>query len=82
MDETVKTKKRVAVYMRCASKESGKEFAYEYQKRYYENMMGKKADWEIKDFYIDEGVSGKLQHRPDFERMIEDPAAVIRRYGA
>ena len=72
MDDTVKIKKRVAIYMRCVSKVPGKEFAYEYQKRYYENMIGQKADWELKDFYIDEGLSGTLQHRPDFDRMIED----------
>ena len=73
MDDTENTKKRVAVYMRFGYPNAGQILLYEQRKREYKELIDQKADWELKDFYIDEGVSGStLKNRKGFERMIED----------
>lgn len=65
--------KRVAVYARVSTDDPNQTSSYELQKNYYEDMVNKRANWELVDIYADEGISGtSLQHRDNFVRMIND----------
>ena len=42
-------------------------------KNHYEDMIKEHQGWELVGIYADEGISGtSLQHRDEFNRMIED----------
>jgi len=67
------TKKRVAVYARVSTDDPNQTSSYELQKNHYEDMVNRRANWELVDIYADEGISGtSLQHRDSFLRMIKD----------
>ena len=67
------TKKRVAVYARVSTDDPNQTSSYELQKNHYEDMVSRRANWELVDIYADEGISGtSLQHRDSFIRMIND----------
>jgi len=42
------------------------------QKEYIEDFLQDKSEFEIVDFYIDDGYSGVNFERPDFQRMLQD----------
>lgn len=44
----------------------------ENQKEYIEDYIHSKPEFEIVDFYIDDGYSGVNFDRPDFQRMLQD----------
>ncbi len=65
--------KRVAVYARVSTDDPNQTSSYELQKNHYEDLVNKRANWELVDIYADEGISGtSLQHRDNFIRMIND----------
>ena len=65
--------KRVAVYARVSTDDPNQTSSYELQKNHYEDMVSRRANWELVDIYADEGISGtSLQHRDNFLRMIKD----------
>ena len=65
--------KRVAVYARVSTDDPNQTSSYELQKNHYEDLVNRRANWELVDIYADEGISGtSLQHRDNFVRMIED----------
>jgi len=71
IDEIVKA--IVAIYIRVSTEEQAREgFSINAQKeklRQYAFARG----WDIYDFYIDDGISGKnLKDRPEAQRMIQD----------
>ncbi len=67
------THKRVAVYARVSTDDPNQTSSYELQKNHYEDLVNRRANWELVDIYADEGISGtSLQHRDNFIRMIED----------
>jgi DNA invertase Pin-like site-specific DNA recombinase len=67
------TQKRVAVYARVSTDDPNQTSSYELQKNHYEDMVSRRANWELVGIYADEGISGtSLQHRDSFLRMIKD----------
>jgi site-specific DNA recombinase len=63
---------RTAIYIRVSTDEQVKEgFSIPAQKdrlqKYAESM-----DWQISDFYIEEGVSAKNTDRPELQRLLQD----------
>ncbi len=67
------THKRVAVYARVSTDDPNQTSSYELQKNHYEDLVNRRANWDLVDIYADEGISGtSLQHRDSFIRMIDD----------
>lgn len=67
------TIKRVAVYARISvSKDKDDEHSLDQQVSYYEGLIQSKLDWTLVGVYVDEGVSGTRNDRPEFQRMMED----------
>jgi site-specific DNA recombinase len=68
-EETLKT----GIYMRVSTEEQAREgFSIHAQKEKL-SKYANANDWEIVDFYVDDGISGKnIQDRPDALRLIED----------
>ena len=67
------TAKRVAAYCRVSTDDAKQTSSYELQKNHYEDMIKEHVGWELVGIYADEGISGtSLQHRDDFNRMMED----------
>ena len=67
------TQKRVAVYARVSTDDPNQTSSYELQKNHYEDMVSRRANWQLVGIYADEGISGtSLQHRDSFLRMIKD----------
>lgn len=67
------TTKRVAAYCRVSTDDAKQTSSYELQRNHYEDMIKEHIGWELVGIYADEGISGtSLQHRDDFNRMMED----------
>ena len=65
--------KRVAVYARVSTDDPNQTSSYELQKNHYEDLVNRRANWELVGIYADEGISGtSLHHRDNFIRMIDD----------
>ena len=65
--------KRVCAYCRVSTDDANQTSSYELQKNHYEDMIKEHAGWTLVGIYADEGISGtSLQHRDEFNRMIED----------
>lgn len=71
MNETENLK--TGIYLRVSTEEQAKEgFSINAQKEKLTNYS-KVNDWEIIDYYIDDGISAKnLKDRPNINRLIED----------
>ena len=66
-------RKRVGIYCRVSTGDPNQTSSYELQKNHYEDLVNRRANWELVDIYADEGISGtSLQHRDNFIRMIND----------
>ena len=67
------TEKRVCAYCRVSTDDVNQTSSYELQKNHYEDMIKEHQGWKLVGIYADEGISGtSLQHRDEFNRMIED----------
>jgi len=65
--------KRVCAYCRVITDSREQQNSFIAQTAYYEELIGKRSDWEYAGIYADEARSGtKLQKRDDFLRMIKD----------
>ena len=65
-------KYRVAIYCRL-SKEDGNEESQSIQsQKEILNEYVKKQEWNIVDYYVDDGYSGTSFERPDFKRLLKD----------
>lgn len=63
---------RTAIYIRVSTEDQAKEgFSIPAQRERLTAYV-KSQDWEIYDYYIDDGYSAKDTKRPAFQRMIED----------
>lgn len=63
---------KVGIYIRVSSEEQVKEgYSISAQKRRLKSFCIAQ-DWNIANFYIDEGISAKNMERPDLKRMIKD----------
>ncbi|MCL1970367.1 MAG: recombinase family protein [Candidatus Bathyarchaeota archaeon] len=65
--------KRVCAYCRVSTEQDDQLNSLENQKRYFEQYIGRNADWQFCGLYVDEGISGtSVEKRIDFQRMIKD----------
>jgi len=63
---------RVAIYTRVSTDDQAKEgYSLEAQKERLE-AYSEARGWDIADFYVDEGHSGRNTRRPEYQRMIEE----------
>lgn len=64
---------KTGIYMRVSTEEQAKDgFSIHAQKEKL-SKYASANDWEVIDYYIDDGISGKnLQDRPDVKRLIND----------
>ena len=63
---------RVAAYARVSSDKDAAFRSLEAQTEYYEGYVAAHSDWELVDIYSDNGISGTIVNRPEFQRMLED----------
>lgn len=71
--ENKKLKIRVAAYCRVSTDMESQETSIESQKRYYEQLIQSRPEWELVGIYSDEGKSGtNLIYRDEFNRMVKD----------
>ena len=67
------TKVRWAAYGRVSSKSAEQLHSFAAQIRYYKDYFKNRADCELVDLYMDEGISGTdMYKRDEFLRMIDD----------
>ncbi len=66
-------KQKVAVYVRVSTDNIGQTTSYELQKKYYEDYVRSRQNWELVAIYADEGISGtSLNKRDEFNKMMSD----------
>ena len=63
---------RVAAYARVSSDKDAAFHSLEAQTAYYDEYVSAHADWELVGIYSDNGISGTIINRPEFQRMLED----------
>ncbi|RYC74836.1 recombinase family protein [Candidatus Nanosyncoccus alces] len=63
---------RVAAYARVSSDKDAAFHSLEAQKAYYEEYIRQNPNWTLVDIYSDNGISGTIINRPEFQRMLED----------
>lgn len=63
---------RVAAYARVSSDKDAAFHSLEAQTDYYREYVAKHANWVLVDIYSDNGISGTVIDRPEFQRMLED----------
>lgn len=63
-------KLRVAGYARVSTDSFEQENSFEYQKKYLEDKIKARSDWELVGVFADQGISGTKDDRPEFLRMI------------
>lgn len=63
---------RVAAYARVSSDKDAAFHSLEAQTAYYEEYVFAHSDWELVGIYSDNGISGTIINRPEFQRLIED----------
>ena len=64
--------KRVAAYARVSVDKEEALHSLSAQVSYYNEMIGDHPGWELAGIYADEGISGTLNRRPEFQRMLAD----------
>lgn len=63
---------RVAAYARVSADKDAAFHSLEAQIDYYKKYVAKHPDWQLVDIYSDNGISGTIINRPEFQRMLED----------
>ena len=63
---------RVAAYARVSSDKDAAFHSLEAQKDYYEEYIKQNSNWVLVDAYSDNGISGTIANRPEFQRMLDD----------
>ena len=63
---------RVAAYARVSTDKDAAFHSLEAQTEYYEDYVHAHPDWQLVDIYSDNGISGTIIARPEFQRMLED----------
>lgn len=64
--------KRVAAYARVSVDKEEALHSLSAQVSYYNEMISNHLGWELAGIYADEGISGTLNRRPEFQRMLAD----------
>lgn len=68
-------KYKVGAYLRLSKEEFSNEKesnSITNQKLIIDNYLKEHKDYELVDYYIDDGYSGTNFNRPEFQRMLED----------
>lgn len=65
-------RKRVAAYARVSSSKETMLISLEEQIRVYKDMILSNPKYDFAGIYIDEGLSGVKENRPQFQRMLDD----------
>ncbi|QNU65763.1 recombinase family protein [Ruminiclostridium herbifermentans] len=66
-------KVKVGAYCRVSTDKDDQINSLESQKKYFNDYIKSKGEWELVDIYADEGISGtQVKNRIEFQRMIED----------
>ncbi len=66
-------KVKVGAYCRVSTDKDDQVNSLESQRRYFNDYIKSKSEWELVDIYADEGISGtQVKNRIEFQRMIED----------
>lgn len=65
---------KTAIYLRVSTEEQAKEGFSIRAQRERLDMFARSQDWDVVDFYIDEGRSAKDTERPELQRMLDDIA--------
>ena len=63
---------RVAAYARVSRAQDASFHSLEAQTDYYETYINKHPGWKLVTIYSDNGISGTLINRPEFQRMVQD----------
>jgi len=63
---------RVAAYARVSSDKDAAFHSLEAQTDYYEGYVAAHPNWELVGIYSDNGISGTIINRPEFQHMLED----------
>lgn len=63
---------RVAAYARVSADKDAAFHSLEAQTEYYETYIAAHPDWELVDIYSDNGISGTIINRPEFQRLLMD----------
>lgn len=63
---------KVAAYVRVSADTEDMEHSYSQQISYFNNYITRHIGWEFAGIYADKGISGTLNNRPEFMRMMED----------
>lgn len=63
---------KVAAYARVSDDKDAMQQSLAAQVSYYSEYIQQHSDWAYAGVYADEGISGTLDSRPEFIRMIED----------
>lgn len=65
-------KLRVAAYARVSADKDAAFHSLEAQTEYYQKYVSRHPDWMLVGIYSDNGISGTIIDRPEFQRMLED----------
>lgn len=63
---------RVAAYARVSTDKDAAFHSFEAQQAYYEEYINNHPSWRLAEIYSDNGISGTIIARPEFQRMLED----------
>lgn len=63
---------RVAIYVRVSTEDEMQTTSFELQKRYYNQYIQERPNWTLVKIYADEGISGTVKNRPEFQKMMDD----------
>lgn len=63
---------RVAAYARVSTDKDAAFHSLEAQQAYYEEYIKQNPKWVLVDIYSDNGISGTIVKRPEFQRMLKD----------
>lgn len=71
--QQLQPKKRVCAYCRVSTDSKEQHNSFSAQMAYYQELIGKREEWQYAGIYADEARSGtKLQKRDEFLRMLKD----------
>lgn len=68
----VKKRMRVAAYARVSTEKGAMLHSLAAQIGYYSELIQSNPEYEYVGVYADEGLSGTLESRPEFQRMLQD----------
>ena len=67
-----KKRMRVAAYARVSTEKGAMLHSLAAQINYYSELIQSNLEYEYAGIYADEGLSGTLEGRPEFQRMLQD----------